>query len=354
MNDVPYDVKSTLIDFEINGRVLGRVTRPVADRLVATGGGEGGGVFALSTGTNRMTLTLGHAAGNTFEGRTRSIGRVMEALRNGGYVDGWRDEMYPVGCDYDECRSAPYFLIERSCASILGIIEYGVHVNGIVLGDGGLATTTKTTTTGNNDANRMWLGRRSTTKSKYPGCVDHIAAGGLPYGISIRENAIKECSEEAGIPVELSSAHLRPAGAIWYENYERVVGRGRHEGVVNRVVLFCYDLTLPTDFVPRVVDGEVESFFTWSMEELCDSLDPSYGDPMKPNCYPGEEEMRNISWSNILASSPLFPLAQKLTVHVTLITSFAVIPVIQSLSIISYDRAISSRTLRVTSMCCTN
>jgi hypothetical protein len=57
---------------------------------------------------------------------------------------------------------------------------------------------------------------------------------------------------------------------------------------VNRVVLFCYDLALPRDFVPRVMDGEAEGFFTWSTEDACESMDPAYGDPMKPNCYPGE------------------------------------------------------------------
>jgi hypothetical protein len=36
------------------------------------------------------------------------------------------------------------------------------------------------------------------------------------------------------------------------------------------------------------VDGEVENFFTWSMEDVCGSMDPAYGDPLKPNCYPGE------------------------------------------------------------------
>ena len=335
INDVPYDVKSTLIDFTINGRVIGKVTQSVADKLCTTGGPQGaGGVFVTSTGTNRVTLTLGHSAGNTFDSRTRSVGRVMDALRNEGYVAGWRNELYPVGCDYDECRHMPYFLIERSCASLLGVMEYGVHVNGIVIGDGFDGSgVDRGTSTGNNDATRMWLARRSNTKSKYPGYVDHIAAGGLPYGISIHENAMKECHEEAGIPIEISSRSLRPAGAICYENYERVIGRGRHEGVMNRVVLFCYDLVLPTDFVPTVVDGEVESFFTWSMEELCESLDPSFGDPMKPNCYPGEKVICKKHFGRIFSSNSV---QRKLTMHVVLFSLSIVVIYCPELVIIDY------------------
>jgi hypothetical protein len=270
VNGVPCDVRRALIDFGINGRVVGTVSPGVADRLRSAGGG----VFEMSTGTNVATLTLGAGAGTTPEARTRSVARVMTRLRDEGYVTGWRDEVYPVGGGLDEvCRGGHLFLVERACASLLGATEYGVHVNGLVV-DG--------------DETRMWMARRSRTKSRYPGRIDHIAAGGQPHGLSLIENAIKECGEEAGVPPDIARRCLRPAGAVCYENYEMVEGRGRHEGVLNRVVLFCYDLVLPKDFVPRAVDGEVEGFFTWSMEHVCGSMDPAYGDPLKPNCFPGE------------------------------------------------------------------
>jgi 8-oxo-dGTP pyrophosphatase MutT (NUDIX family) len=295
VNDVPYDVARDLIDFGIHGRVVGKVSPGVADRLCSAGRG----VFEMSTGTNRAMLTLGGGAGNTPEARTRSVMSVMTGLRDGGYVSGWRDEMYPVGGSLDEIRrDGPMFLVERACASLLGVTEYGVHVNGLVTadddGDGGGGGG------GGGGATRMWMARRSKTKSKYPGCIDHVAAGGQPHGSSLLENAIKECHEEAGVPPDVARRRLRPAGAVCYENYEIVDGRGRHGGVVNRVVLFCYDLVLPRDFVPRAVDGEVENFFTWSMEDVCGSMDPAYGDPLKPNCYPGELRARHdMSQCNI-------------------------------------------------------
>ena len=33
-------------------------------------------------------------------------------------------------------------------------------------------------------------------------------------------------------------------------------------------MLFCYDLTLPTDFAPRNTDGEVDWFELWPLEKL--------------------------------------------------------------------------------------
>ena len=61
---------------------------------------------------------------------------------------------------------------------------------------------------------------------------------------------------------------------------------------MSRVVLFCFDLTLPEDFVPTAEDGEVESFFTWGLGEIGRSMDPGCRDPIKPNCYLGEHYER--------------------------------------------------------------
>ena len=33
---------------------------------------------------------------------------------------------------------------------------------------------------------------------------DHIVAGGQPHGITLMNNVIKECEEEASIPIELA------------------------------------------------------------------------------------------------------------------------------------------------------
>ena len=258
-NSSPANVQ--LIDFTVNGQILGKCTTKVAQRLCSAGS-----TFELATGTNHPTLTLSNSAGTTVDQRTKSVSKVMESLASSGYISGWRDELYPVSTNFN---SQPSFLVERAAASLLGVIEYGVHINGLVKNDDG--------------ETMMWMARRSQTKSAFPGHLDHIVAGGQPAGISLMDNVVKECMEEAGIPQELA-ANVKPAGAISYENY----GGKRSsegEGVVNRVVLFCFDLELPNSFVPRVVDGEVESFFKWSLEEVALSMNPDYHDPIKPNCY---------------------------------------------------------------------
>lgn len=150
--------------------------------------------------------------------------------------------------------------------TILGFMLQGVHINGLVKSNDGSPP-------------RMWIARRSQTKSKYPGMLDHIVAGGQPAGLSLIENVVKECMEEAGIPEDLTLAGVRPAGAISYETYS-----ARHKAI-SRVVLFNYDLYLPPDFTPKPVDGEVDEFFLWTVDEILESMAPSYPDPIKPNCY---------------------------------------------------------------------
>ena len=63
-----------------------------------------------------------------------------------------------------------------------------------------------------------------------------------PHGLSPQENVIKECKEEASIPRELAQLAV-PAGAVSYCSEQA-------EGL-KRDVLFCYDLELPQDFVPK-------------------------------------------------------------------------------------------------------
>ena len=273
-NKIPYDIQQSLINFTINGRILGKVTPKVAQRLVSTGGP----IFELSTGTNQPTLTLSNAAGSSIEQRTQAVAKVMEKLRDSGYISGWRDELYPVSERFD---SPPFFLIERAAASLLGVLEYGVHINGLVATDDGENENDETTKT------MMWMARRSKTKSKFPGYLDHIVAGGQPAGLSLMDNVIKECMEEAGIPSEITKRGIKPGGAISYENYGGPL-ENEGEGVISRVVLFCFDLELPRDFVPTANDGEVESFFLWSLEDIAKSMDPEYDDPIKPNCYLGK------------------------------------------------------------------
>jgi 8-oxo-dGTP pyrophosphatase MutT (NUDIX family) len=258
INNIPQDVYSSLLDFVVDGITLGKVTPSRAKLLSETDAGQGP-VFAIQDGKVALTAV----AGDTSESRTLAVEKVMEKLRDDGVVTGWRDELYPVA---ESFYSEPIFLMERAAVALLGIREYGVHVNGLVQSSP-------------TEAPKMWLGRRSPTKSKYPGMLDHIAAGGQPAGIGLLDNVVKECFEEAGIPFDMTFAGIHAAGAISYEFYSS------SKDQVTRAVMFNFDLYLPPDFEPKPVDGEMTEFILWDIQQLKESMDPDYPDPIKPNCY---------------------------------------------------------------------
>jgi isopentenyldiphosphate isomerase len=175
--------------------------------------------------------------------RSAAIKPVLEALRDAGAIPAWRDEIYPVTTSF---AGEPLLQMERAAFPCLGICAYGVHINGFVA---------------NGRELRMWIARRSTTKSTFPGKLDNMVAGGLPIGISLEDNVIKECHEEAGIPATLASRAIR-AGSI---SYCKQVPEG-----LKPDVQFVCDLELPADFEPRPVDGEVEAFYLWSIDRVMD------------------------------------------------------------------------------------
>ena len=61
---------------------------------------------------------------------------------------------------------------------------------------------------------------------------------------------IKECWEEAGVPQDLA----RKAQPVGFVSYVSMSDQG-----LKPDVLFCYDLELPEDFLPKPQDGEVRS-----------------------------------------------------------------------------------------------
>lgn len=269
-NNMPDEIRSSLIEFQVDGRMLGKVHAKVAEQLcsVVVPGSDTPVFVEMAKPSSSMSvptpsyLTLSEqGAGTSVESRTRAVASVVQELQRQGVVTGWRDELFPVS---ESFYSPPVFLMERAAVSLLGVLEYGVHINGIIQQDEG---------------ELMWMARRSKSKSKYPGMLDHIVAGGQPAGLTLMENVIKECEEEAGIPPHISRPNVYPTGVISYETWEP------NKDKISRVVLFNYDLHLPKDFVPKPVDGEVEEFFVWTIDQIKESIGRDYPDPIKPNCY---------------------------------------------------------------------
>ncbi|TXG61352.1 hypothetical protein EZV62_012715 [Acer yangbiense] len=224
----------------------------------------------------------------TPEERTRAVGEVIKCLGEEQLIPGIRNELYPVSSSF----GAPIlFSLERAAAPYFGIKAYGVHMNGYVERNG---------------KKFLWIGKRSEVKPTYPGMLDHLVAGGLsrisydeksdsyrkswqywevqilqllqldrvrPHGIACGENLIKECEEEAGIPRSLSSRAV-PVGAV---SYMDINGYG-----YKRDVLFCYDLKLPEDFVPKNQDGEVEGFQLIPVTQAANVIRRT--EFYKPNC----------------------------------------------------------------------
>lgn len=175
------------------------------------------------------------------EARTAAMDGILRILADSNKIGGWRDEPYVVSAGYG---APPLLLMERAGVAFFGVRAYGVHMNGYVRRPDGMW---------------MWIGRRARTKSTYPGLLDNMVAGGLPYGLTPVDNLVKECQEEAAIPPALAR-QARPVGAITY--------CAETEEGLRPDVQFCFDLELPADFVPRNTDGELDSFALMPIAEV--------------------------------------------------------------------------------------
>ncbi len=232
------------LPFLVDGRRVGRIRRDFAPQLAPFGE-----VFDLSDAAVALKARF-----DDFESRTAALHEVIVALAEAGVKLRLRDEDYAVHADWSE---PPLLRLERGAVPLFGTCGYGIHVNGFVRRDDGL---------------HLWVGRRAMDKATAPGKLDHIVAGGQPYGLSLLENLIKESAEEASIPAELA-ARGRPVGAVSYIT-EMAEGL-RHD------LLYCYDLELPADFEPVCSDGEVEEFFLWPLAKVLEVLEA--GDDFKFN-----------------------------------------------------------------------
>lgn len=176
-----------------------------------------------------------------FAERNAILAQLAQTLYHNGYINGWRDERLPLLANLHRPVRA---LIERAAAPVLGICGYGVHLNGITERHGKM---------------HLWVARRAANKPVEPNKLDQIAAGGIPYGIGIFANLIKESNEEAGIPESLV-CQAKAVGTISYMT--------QTENGIRADLLYNYDLYLPADFQPYNRDGEVSEFLCLPVEEV--------------------------------------------------------------------------------------
>ena len=221
--------------FQVAGQKVGWVTHDFARRLK-----DFPKAFRVSDVAVEMAPGLGD-----FAQRSAAMAEVLAGLSADGTVSGWRNEPYPVGTDF---YAPPLLQMERAAVPLFGVRAYGVHINGF---------------TGDGAALELWVAKRSKTKQTAPGKLDHLVAGGQPLGLSLMDNVVKECGEEAGMTPALART-ARPAGFVSYVT-ERV------EGLRNDIC-FVYDVALPADFRPVNEDGEIEEFYLWPIDQVRERL----------------------------------------------------------------------------------
>lgn len=211
------------------------------------------GVFTGEACTSGY-ITFHHQL-KTPDERTEALGGAIKWLHKEGVIPGLRNELYPVALAFG---TELLFSLERAAVPYFGTKAYGVHMNGYVDIGG---------------EKSLWIGKRSETKATFPGMLDHLVAGGLPVGITCKENLIKECNEEAAIPRTIAEMAI-PVGAVSYEDIDG--------HTCKRDVLFCYDLLLPDDFQPKNTDGELESFMLVPVAQVANVIHKTK--QFKPNC----------------------------------------------------------------------
>jgi len=223
------------IPFMVDVAQVGRIRRTFVPCLQAFAD-----VFIITDDAVALSPDL-----DTYDRRTAAMIPVLNQFRDEGLVPGWRDEPYSAGIAF----SAPaLFEMERAAVPLFGVRGYGVHMNGFVR-DG--------------DAISMWIGKRSLSKPTGPGKLDQMVAGGQPVGMGLKDNLIKECAEEAGIPEDIA-ARAKPVGTITYVT-DRTEGLRDDE-------LFNFDLEVPIDFTPQNTDGEVDDFYLWPIGKVAERV----------------------------------------------------------------------------------
>ncbi|UCH74409.1 MAG: DUF4743 domain-containing protein [Rhodospirillales bacterium] len=237
--------RSEFLPFAVAGQIVGRIRRDRIVRLRAFPG-------ILIAERDRIALAPQLA---DFDSRSAAMDEVLGGLRSEGTFPAWRNEYYPVMRHWGD---APLLRVERSVCPWLGVRSWGVHVNGYVRREDGI---------------HMWIARRSRDKPTYPGMLDNMVAGGQPIGVTLMQNVVKECAEEADIPLALAR-RARAVGAITYCH--------QLEDGLKPDQQFCFDLELPADFEPRNTDGEVESFELWPIERVASVVRETFA--FKFNC----------------------------------------------------------------------
>ena len=222
---------SDFIPWSIDKKIVGYINQTIASRLLCFNK-----IFKEENHSLKLSDQL-----QTPKERTEALTEILEVLRAEELCGIELKENYAVTTKIGQ----PVLMhIDRSASDLLGIISTGFHLNGFV---------------SNEHVLKMWVARRSKDRVTFPGKLDNIVAGGQPFNLTVAENVIKECNEEANIPKELAIM-AKPVGLI---SYMMQVNDN-----LRRHVMYTYDLDVPPHFTPSPNDGEVEKFCLLNIEKI--------------------------------------------------------------------------------------
>ncbi len=170
-------------------------------------------------------------------------------LRAQGLLPGWRGEVVQL---YGANESVPLLAVERSLLRPLGLLLRTVQVNVFTFQDKRL---------------KVWIARRADTKPVDPGKLDSLVGGGIAGDETPLETLVRECQEEAGIGRSLARDAV-PVGVVdstaaTYDGDVQVLHRER---------MMVYDLKVPQEFRPALLDGESSEVLCLSVERALESL----------------------------------------------------------------------------------
>ncbi|PVU97470.1 hypothetical protein BB559_002020 [Furculomyces boomerangus] len=272
--------KSSTLDFSfvIDGKLVGYILNQYVNDLetytVPKSDTESQDLHLFTVNHESCTVEI-QSWCSTTESRQKNFELMLAKFKNENrwpLLKNWRDEPYPIyGSERDP--SGVYFTVERGSVQAFGVRSYGVHVNGYTIER-------------NNGVEciKMWIAKRSMSKGTYPGLLDQVVAGGITAFERPTATVIRECYEEAGIPEEIS-ARAKPIGTIQY--FMKTSFGYQPE------TQYVYDLELPPMptgsvdienhkyFVPKAIDGEVDSFMLLDLDEIYKRM---LNGEFKPNC----------------------------------------------------------------------
>lgn len=243
-------IMKEFIEFQVEGRLVGYIHQENIRYLEPYRN-----VFVMVNGC--VTFNDENKMLKTVQGRTESVEAIADELHaKYGLFSLRRDEYFDVKATYD---ANPLFQIKRGSLYFFGLLNSGVHCNGYTINENGEKV--------------MWLAKRSPNKSEYPNKLDQFVAGGGTGNLNAWDIMMKEFGEEASVPAELGD-QATAVGAIGY-----CIQKGKE---LVRDIIIIFDLLLPSTFVPRPRDGEVQEFFQWSIPKVMDTVRTSLD--FKDNC----------------------------------------------------------------------